>query len=41
MRSTLNTIMISFLSFSEKDFIFMKRNGNKIADESWEDTKFD
>jgi hypothetical protein len=41
MRSTLNMIMINFLNFSEKDFTFMKRNGNKIADESWEDSKFD
>lgn len=41
MRSTLNTIMTDFLNFAEKDFIYMKRNGNKIADESWEDSKFD
>ena len=41
MRSTLNTIMTDFLNFAEKDFIYMKRNGNNIADESWEDSKFD
>lgn len=41
MRSILSTIMTDFLNFSEKDFTYMKRNGNKIADESWEDTKFD
>ena len=33
--------MTNFLSFTEKDFIFMKRNGNTIADNSWEDSKFD
>lgn len=38
MRSTMKILMINFLNFAEKDFTFMKRDGNTIADESWEDS---
>ena len=38
MRSTMKTIMINFLNFSEKEFTYMKRDGSIIADESWEDS---
>ena len=41
MRSTMKTIMINFLNFSEKEFTYMKRDGSIIADESWEDSQFD
>lgn len=41
MRSTLKAIMVNFLNFSDEEFTFMKRDGNIMADEAWEDNQFD
>lgn len=41
MRSTLKTILVNFFNFSEKEFTFMKRDGNTMADEAWEDSQFE
>ncbi len=37
MRSALKAIMVNFLNFSDEEFTFMKRDGNIMADEAWED----
>jgi hypothetical protein len=41
MRSTLKTLMMSYLGYSEEEFTFMKRDGNHIGDNCWEDFQVD
>jgi len=41
MRSTLKTLMVNFLNFTEKQFTCIKRDGNYIGDYAWEDTQIE
>jgi hypothetical protein len=41
MRSTLKGLMVNFLNFTDKEFTFIKRDGNIIGDYAWEDTQVD
>jgi hypothetical protein len=37
----MKTLMLSYLGYTEDDFTFMKRDGNHIGDNCWEDTQVD
>lgn len=33
--------MINFLDFNQDDFTYLKRDGNQLADNAWEDSQVD
>ena len=33
--------MINFLGFTDKDFTYLKRDGNLLGDNAWEDNQID